>query len=232
MVDGRRVSPSLRACNERLRALLERPLDTPTRYAIGALVHEVKRAPDTYGGGAVMQLAASTGADLATLYRYASVAACWTLDEVTRLSAPRGAYVMSWSHLVAIANVADAGERVAWIERCRGVGLSLRQLEALLAAASAEPESGRETLGRIERTLGAAERLIEQAAELEAMVSPDALPPALLDRAIALHERMRSTAERQLRALRRLPAPPRSGSFARILDGPHRAASGKRPSQR
>ena len=46
------------------------------RYAIGAVVREVKGAPERYGAGAVIQLASTTGEDVATLYRYATVAGC------------------------------------------------------------------------------------------------------------------------------------------------------------
>jgi hypothetical protein len=225
MVHGPRVSPPLFSAYERLRVLLEHNHDVPTRYAIGALVKEVKSAPDVYGSGAVMQLAAATGADLATLYRNASVASCWTLDEVGRLLAPHDTYSMSWSHLVAIATVDCREERAAWIERCLAQGLSVRPLEAMLAAASsAEHGPEGEALSRVERALRAAERLWEQAAELEAALPLGGVPERLLQRATVLHERMRSLTERQLRTLRRTYTFPRSsGAFSCVVDTTDRA---------
>jgi hypothetical protein len=233
MPHGRRVSPALVPARDRLRALLERFPDTPTRYAIGTLVKEIKSAPRLYGAGAVVHLAATTGADLATLYRHASVVGCWTLAQVERLLTRRGAYLLSWSHLVAIATLQAPSERAGWIARCRAEGLSLRELATRLGAAGAPPGGESEALHRLERALRAVERLSEQAADLQRTLSRRALPAAVRDHAIALHERLRILAERQLGILRSAPVRARkSRSSGRIPGSAARGRPAQRRSQR
>ena len=195
------MSDALRGACERLRALLLGPTDTRARHAIGALVREVKGDPGVYGGGAVTQLAVETGQDVATLYRHASVAACWSLDEVEQLLAAPAPRPLSWSHLVLVASVDDPEERSRWIARCRAESLSIRGLEELLAT--------RDGL-KAQWSVDATERLLREAEALSE-TRTFAMPPQLRERAMAVYQRLQRHAEQQLRRLR---DPQRAGRVA------------------
>jgi hypothetical protein len=178
---------------EQLRRLLPTRRDPRTRYAIGRLVLRVRGAPDTYGRGAVANLATSAGADLATLYRQASVASRWTLDEVEALLAGRGASGLTWSHLVLLSAIESPEERREWCHLCLEERLSVRRLEAALAGTSRDDE-GR-ARARAERTLQAAERLLDEMRRLDEDTGSRRLPPELVERALHVHERVRCFAE-------------------------------------
>jgi hypothetical protein len=112
-----------------LQTAILRSHDPLERYAAGEIVAAVKRDAATYGDSAVTSLAKSVGEDIATLYRFASVAECFTRAEVKRLLASG----LTWSHLVALARVPDEKRRKAWTARAMRTKVSVRMLEAQLA---------------------------------------------------------------------------------------------------
>lgn len=111
----------------KLRSALSRADHEPLeRYTAGELIARVKRDPGPYGARAVPMLAAEVGEGAANLYRFASVAECWTRAEVRKLMGQG----LSWSHLVLLAHVSDPQVRATWMRRALRDGLSVRQLEA------------------------------------------------------------------------------------------------------
>lgn len=222
---GHRGSASLNEACDQLRVLLRGPSNPRARHAIGALVCKVKSAPAIYGDGGVAKLAATTGEDVPTLYRYANVAACWSVDEVLALVADDAPRPLSWSHLVLIAAVECVAERREWLAKCRSEKLSVRELENRLLRA---PGPQHEVLARFERALRAAERVLTEAARLDD-AAVEHLPPQYLERAIAVHERMRKFAEQRLEILRRRGSRTgRSGSYERVDPGGSPASQRRR----
>jgi DNA-binding CsgD family transcriptional regulator len=114
---------------EQLRRLTAQPPDDSARYAIGAIVKELKSHPETYGDSAVSMAAMAIGEDLPGLYRFASVAERWSAREVTRLLSGK---VLSWSHLVALARVESRPVRERLLRRAQRERLTIRQLVAAL----------------------------------------------------------------------------------------------------
>jgi len=101
------------------------------RYEIGRQVHNVVRAPGTYGENAVKKLAEALNISESVLYRFCDVAEQWTPSQFERLAARRDEVrgrPISWSALTEIAEVADAGKRRDLLEAVFGEGLSVRQL--------------------------------------------------------------------------------------------------------
>jgi DNA-binding CsgD family transcriptional regulator len=122
----------LQARIEQLRLLAARPPEDSVRYAMGAIVKELKSHPEMYGDSAVSAAAVAIGEDLPGLYRFASVAERWSAREVNTLLSGRA---VSWSHLVALARVDSPAVRERFARRVQREGLSLRQLVAALEAA-------------------------------------------------------------------------------------------------
>jgi hypothetical protein len=123
------AATKLEARIERLRRLAaNRPTDS-TRYAIGAIIKELKSHPETFGESAVSAAASAVGEDQATLYRFASVAERWTSSQVKVLLSGEA---VSWSHLVALARVERSDVRERLIRRLRHKRLSLRELQVLI----------------------------------------------------------------------------------------------------
>lgn len=123
----------LQARIQRLRRLAARPPTDSVRYAIGAIVKELKSDRATYGDGAVSVAAAAIGEDLPGLYRFASVAERWSAREVTSLLSGTG---VSWSHLVALARIESRPVRERFLRRIQREKLTLKELAAALASAN------------------------------------------------------------------------------------------------
>jgi DNA-binding CsgD family transcriptional regulator len=129
--DGRATSLETRIVQ--LRRLAAEPASDSTRYAIGAIVKDLKRHPDRYGDSAVSAAAAAIGEDQAGLYRFASVAERWTAHEVRVLLS--GQWV-SWSHLVALARVESPAVRANLLRRVRRERLPQKDLQVLVSRAT------------------------------------------------------------------------------------------------
>jgi DNA-binding CsgD family transcriptional regulator len=114
---------------EELRHLAAQPADASVRYAMGAIVKDLKSRPGTYGESAVSVAAAAIGEDMAGLYRFASVAERWGAREVRALLADES---VSWSHLVALARIESRTVRDRFLRRVRREKLPLRELVAAL----------------------------------------------------------------------------------------------------
>jgi hypothetical protein len=114
---------------ERLRRLAANRPTPSTRYAIGAVIKELKGDPQSFGESAVSAAASALGEDLATLYRFASVAERWTSSQVKVLLSGKA---VSWSHLVALARVEQSDVRERLLRRLRQKRLSLRELQVLI----------------------------------------------------------------------------------------------------
>lgn len=119
----------LQARIEELRRLAAQPPDGIVRYAMGAIVKELKSHPEVYGGNAVSVAAAAVGEDTAGLYRFASVAERWSSREVKSLLSSHG---VSWSHLVALARIESRPVRDRFLRRIQREKLGNRQLVAAL----------------------------------------------------------------------------------------------------
>jgi transcriptional regulator with XRE-family HTH domain len=125
---------SLRPLLAPLRRALAKGHDPMARHEVGEIIAGVKRAPDSYGMGAVVVLATAIGEDVPTLYRYASVAECWDRRTVRALLGDPDSS-LTWSHLVLLARLTDDKQRAAWMRRIRRERLSVRQFEARLSVA-------------------------------------------------------------------------------------------------
>jgi len=121
----------LQARIEQLRRLAGRSPNDSVRYAMGAIVKELKRDRETYGDSAVSVAAVAVGEDLPGLYRFASVAERWSAREVTKLLSGKA---LSWSHLVALSRVESRPARERFLRRAQREGWTLRELTAALAA--------------------------------------------------------------------------------------------------
>lgn len=121
----------LKARIQELRGLAAQPASDATRYAMGAIVKELKRHPETYGDNAVSVAAAAAGEDAAGLYRFATVAERWSAREVSALLAFE---TVTWSHLVALARVESRPVRERFLRRIRRERLPLKKLVAALEA--------------------------------------------------------------------------------------------------
>jgi len=117
----------------RLRALLERPSEALTRYAVGSIIARLKREP--HGARGVQMAADALAEDLPSLYRYAKVAERWSAEQVEQLLTRRGrnGYRLSWSHLVLLASIESDALRSLHMEKTLHEELSVRALTSLLA---------------------------------------------------------------------------------------------------
>ena len=120
---------------EHLCRLAEQPRSDATRYAMGAIVHELETHPGRYGRDAIPVAASAMREDAPGLYRFAHVAERWTADEVLELLRPRDGRRLQWSHLVAVAPIASRSVRRRFLRRAIREGLSIRQLEREIAVA-------------------------------------------------------------------------------------------------
>ena len=104
--------------------------DARARREVGAAILEIKTAPGKYGKGGVSLLARALGRDMATLYRYAQVAACWSAEELETILSRKdpAAQSLSWSHLVELAAVSSIHLRKALLSEALECGLSVREL--------------------------------------------------------------------------------------------------------
>lgn len=134
------VPRTLAGCIERLRELLPLRLDPLVRFAMGAIVAEIKANPDHYGHSGVSAVATALGEDAPSLYRHATVAERWTASEVESLLARNGSgeRPLSWSHIVLLGSVTSPAERARLIERVLAEGLSVRELTAIVGQDVAE----------------------------------------------------------------------------------------------
>jgi hypothetical protein len=124
--------PTLESCIERLREIAEQPRSDATRYAMGAVVNELRAHPERYGRNAVSTAASAIGEDVPGLYRFATVAERWSADEAMALLKPRRGRRLLWSHLVAVAPVASAAARRRLLRRALREQLSVRQFAGVL----------------------------------------------------------------------------------------------------
>ena len=140
--EGTALPGRLRGVCERIRSLLATATaaDVDTRYRVGRMLLQVKRAPGSYGAGAVETLARELGRDAATLYRYALVPELWSAREMKLLLARRtpAGEPLSWSHLVELARVESGTLRDQLTEVALRDGLSVRDLVRRIDAASEE----------------------------------------------------------------------------------------------
>jgi ActR/RegA family two-component response regulator len=114
----------------RLRQLLSVRPGPRVRYAVGAIVAEIKAHPELYGRGAMVAVATALGEDLPSLYRHAAVAECWTEAEVSALLDRKGpgGRTLSWSHIVLLGSVSSAHARARLVEQALRESLSVRDL--------------------------------------------------------------------------------------------------------
>jgi hypothetical protein len=130
----RRREDTLEGRIEELREIAEQPRSDATRYAIGAIINELKRHPERYGKNAVSAAASAIGEDIPGLYRFATVAERWIADEAMALLKPRRGRRLLWSHLVAVAPVTSAAVRRGLLRRALRERLSVRQLADVLTS--------------------------------------------------------------------------------------------------
>jgi hypothetical protein len=112
---------------EQLRNIAEQPRSDATRYAMGAIVNELRAHPERYGKNAVSTAAAAIGEDIPGLYRFATVAERWSADQAMGLLKPRKGRRLLWSHLVAAAPMAQAAARRRLLRRAWRERLSVRE---------------------------------------------------------------------------------------------------------
>lgn len=128
------MNASLRREYKRILHLLRTDPETAeSRHAIGLIVAAVKGEPRRYGKQAVGLLAAATGRDEATLYRFAQVAGRWTAAELAQWL-ERGEvakHPLSWSHLVEASAVSQRRVREELLRKVVEEGLSVRALARL-----------------------------------------------------------------------------------------------------
>ena len=124
----------------RLRQLLSVRPTPRARYAVGAIVAEIKANPGVYGRGAMMAVATALGEDLPSLYRHAAVAECWTEAELSALLDRKGAdgRSLSWSHIVLLGSVSSARIRARLVEQALRESLSVRDLAERLRESAGE----------------------------------------------------------------------------------------------
>ena len=146
--EGAALPGRLRGVCERIRSLLASATaaDVDSRYRVGRLLLQVKRAPGSYGVAAVETLARELGRDAATLYRYALVPQRWSAREMKLLGArltPSGE-PLSWSHLVELARVESEPLRGQLADLALRDGLSVRELARRIDEATEGERARRE----------------------------------------------------------------------------------------
>jgi hypothetical protein len=207
------LHPGLRRVYESIRRLMAAATrnEARSRYQIGELVAEVKRAQSKYGAHAVEQLAGALRTNVHTLYRSASVAECWAqpeLEAVLRRTTPRG-QPLTWSHLVLLSGVPSSRRRGELLDQVLREALSVRELAALVHARRDPCRSSAGALVLLHRLERSTERWSEAAGRLSDEIltrldgarSGDDDPVGLIERAIALHERLQGVVERRLAKL-------------------------------
>ncbi len=142
---GRSVPATLDGCVARLRELFPMRIDPLVRYAIGAVVAEIKARPERYGTSGVTTVAAALGEDAPSLYRHATVAECWNEAEVRELLSRQGpdGRRLSWSHVVLLGHVTSSALRKRLENRALDEGMSVRQLAEAVAAQAQASVRGR-----------------------------------------------------------------------------------------
>lgn len=200
-----------------------------TRYQIGQIISELKRAENKYGANAVERVAKPLGRPASTLYRYSLVAERWSLDRLGTVLGRRNTLgqPLSWSHFVVLASVDGSTQRKTLLERTLSESLSARQLRLLLGAPpkkSASPTASlRRVLERVEAFGDVAAAWTEAIGALEGK-NDDELAE-LLDRAAHSHRRLLEQVQeqvRQIESVRKRFAPPDSTARptqARTLSG-------------
>ncbi|MGD0524296.1 MAG: hypothetical protein ABSE49_04080 [Polyangiaceae bacterium] len=208
------LSPGLRPVYESIRELLAGATrdEARSRHRIGVHIVEVKLAADKYGTRAVERLALALGTNVHTLYRCASVAECWSteqLDEVLRRTTAKG-QPLSWSHLVLLAGVTPARGRGDLTDLALRKQLTVRELVVHLEARRRWAVDKRATVV-LQRLVKATERWSEAArgmhdellAELEEADREDETESAgLLEQAILAEEQLHRVVVKQLARLR------------------------------
>jgi hypothetical protein len=126
------MNSPLRQKYEAIRELFSTTVatDARARRRVGAAILDIKMAPGKYGTGGVALLARALGRDVATLYRYAQVASCWSADDLEKLLSTKNpaAQSLSWSHLVELAIVEPVLFRNVLLKETLERGLSVREL--------------------------------------------------------------------------------------------------------
>jgi ribosomal protein L17 len=189
------MAPGLRAAYERVRALLDGASrdEVRARHEVGAIVLEVKCAPDRYGASGVEQLAGALRVHVRTLYRSAAVAECWSAADVDALSRQADARgrPLSWSHLVLLGSVADADLRAELLRQTLARALSVRALmELVVAKARPVDDTARELLERLVARIRRESRRVAEAqsaflAGLEGAPGWDREAVAMVEEALA-----------------------------------------------
>jgi hypothetical protein len=205
------MSAPLAAAYRSIRELLAQAgrAEVSGRHEVGTVIVDIKRSRHKYGTQAIQRLAKALGTDEQTLYRCASVAECWTKQQMAGLLARTTAYgqPLTWSHFVVLATVPSPKRRAELFERALHEGLSVRVLTTLIddAAERSDEEPELPALGRLERTT---ERL---ARELESIHSDilSTLPKrqrsaqrTLIEQAIAANERLAAIVRHQAERLK------------------------------
>ena len=137
------MNSPLRHQYEAIRDLFSRAVttDARARREVGASILEIKTAPGKYGTGGVALLARALGRDVATLYRYAQVAACWSTGELEKILSAKDPAMqsLSWSHLVELAAVDSVQFRKALLKEALECGLSVRELVGRIREGRPQP---------------------------------------------------------------------------------------------
>jgi hypothetical protein len=208
------LSPGLLPVYESIRELLAGAArdEARSRHRVGVHIVEVKRAADKYGTRAVERLARALGTNVHTLYRCASVAECWSaeqLDDMLRRTTTKG-QPLSWSHFVVVAGVTPARQRGELIDLALRKRLTVRELVAHVEARGRSNEDDR-ALVVVQRLVKETERWSRAArgmhdellAELEGTDRPEESDSAgLIEQAIAAEERLHGVVLKQLARLR------------------------------
>ncbi len=101
-----------------------------TRHRVGEVLCRIRSMPRAYGKRCVERVAEEIGMTPAKLYRHIAVAECWTpaglaerMERTNRFGLP-----LTWSHLVALAKVADSTAREFLLDQCLENAWSVREL--------------------------------------------------------------------------------------------------------
>ena len=138
-----RVSTALAAMSSPLRAKYvaigehlgrTRRRSLLARYDVGVLVQEIMADEVVYGPRAVALVCDALGLKKTALYDAASVARRWTRAAFQELAEQPTIHrvALSFSHFVAVAELAEASRRDALLADARSGGLSVRELRRLV----------------------------------------------------------------------------------------------------
>ncbi|HEX7604566.1 MAG TPA: DUF1016 N-terminal domain-containing protein [Polyangiaceae bacterium] len=192
--------------------------DVQMRYRVGQLLVDTRKQEQVYGANPVGQLSLALRRPVSTLYRYASVAECWSSKEMKALAGKLNVFgePLSWSHWVELSQVRSREARERLRERTLAEGLSVRELAhaVRLLHASAATDSLREDEERIGEALEDVARSCERwsaqalaAAQTIATrwTASERTNPELvakIRRAVRAHEVVRAQSEEALGVLR------------------------------